>query len=348
MSANVLKNMLERKKQVNREAALYTGRFKLERALKKLKSMPLVTDRQQEAAKKIQKAWKELNKSKIEKYREEKAKKLQNEVNRLLKNLENMNTNVNMYDVAPERPRKRKTANSDSNNNNNQALAYRKREVELPNLVIGRGMGCDYAGIPRYMKKAKQRFNDAGYVSSFFDYDIETNRYGITKNINTIVNRFGKIYESNARIVPSNRVHLFMVGLRTPSSAHAVSVLVDPRDSKNRRIWVFDPHGEASRTSVWGKATRKKVVPILKRMFKIPGRKVRYYGGPNLQADNTRGVCSTFYVTFMDMMPFLLDGKANLNQISQLAKKNSTAIRQFFLNFAPENAGIVTTKIKTK
>ena len=333
---STLENVLERKRQVNREAALYTGRFKLERAIKKLAKIPIASDRHQDAAKKIQKAWRELNKTKIEKYREEKAKRLQNEVNQLMKNL------------APERPRKRKTTNSNSNSNNNQALTYRKREVELPNLVIGRGMGCDYAGIPRYMKKAKQRFNNAGYVSAFLDYDIPSGRYGITKNISTIVNRFGKVYETNSRIAVSKQVHFFMVGLRTPEAAHAVSVLVDPRDPKNRRVWVFDPHGEASRNSVWGKTMRKKVVPVIRKLFKIPGRKVRYYGGRNLQADNARGVCTTFYVTFMDMIPYLLDGVANINQITEIANKNSTAIRQFFLNFAPENAGIVTTKIKTR
>lgn len=336
---NILKNMLERKKQVNREATLYTGRFKLERALKKLKSIPLETNRQQEAAKKIQKAWKELNKSKIEKYREEKVKRLQNEVNRLLKNLEN---------TPVERTRKRKTANSNSNSNNNQTLAYRKREVELPNIVVGRGMGCDYAGIPRYMKKAKQRFNNAGYVSAFLDYNVSSNQYGITKNIDTIIKRFGRVYESGSRINPSKQVYFFMVGIRTDDNAHAVSILVDPRDSKDRKIWVFDPHGEMSKSSVWGKTTRKKVVPILRKLFKIPGRKVRYYNGPNLQADNARGVCTTFYVTFMDMIPFLLDKSININYMSEAAKRNSTQMRQFFLNFAPENAGIITTKNKTR
>lgn len=333
---NILRNMLERKRQVNREAALYTGRFKLERALKRLKSIPLETNRQQEAAKKIQKAWKELNKSKIVKYRDEKAKRLQNEVNRLLKNLE------------PERPKKRKTTNSNSNSNNNQTLAYRKREVELPNIVVGRGMGCDYAGIPRYMKKAKQRFNNTGYVSAFLDYNVSSNQYGITKNIDTIIKRFGRVYESGSRITPSKQIYFFMVGIRTDDNAHAVSILVDPRDSKDRKIWVFDPHGELSKSSVWGKTTRKKIVPILRKLFKIPGRKVRYYNGPNLQADNARGVCTTFYVTFMDMIPFLLDKSININYMSEAAKRNSTQMRQFFLNFAPENAGIITTKNKTR
>ena len=336
MSANVLKNMLERKKQVNREAALYTGRLKLERALKKLKAIPLETNRQQEAAKKIQKAWKELNKSKIAKYRNDKAKRLQNEVDQLLKNLEN------------ERPKKRKTTNSNSNSNNNQALTYRRREVELPNIVVGRGMGCDYAGIPRYMKKAKQRFNNAGYVSAFLDYNVSSNQYGITKNIDTIIKRFGRVYESGSRINPSKQVYFFMVGIRTDDNAHAVSILVDPRDSKDRKIWVFDPHGERSKSSVWGKTTRKKVVPILRKLFKIPGRKVRYYNGPNLQADNARGVCTTFYVTFMDMIPLLLSSTINISYMSEAAKRNSTQMRQFFLNFAPENAGIITAKNKTR
>lgn len=333
---NALRNMLERKRQVNRESALYTGRFKLERALKKLKSMPLETNRQQEAAKKIQKAWKDLNKSKIAKYRDEKEKRLQSEVNRLLKNLES------------ERPKKRKTTNSNSNSNNNQALTYRRREVELPNIVVGRGMGCDYAGIPRYMKKAKQRFNNAGYVSAFLDYNVSSNQYGITKNIDTIIKRFGRVYESGSRINPSKQIYFFMVGIRADDNAHAVSILVDPRDSKDRKIWVFDPHGELSKSSVWGKTTRKKIVPILRKLFKIPGRKVRYYNGPNLQADNARGVCTTFYVTFMDMIPFLLDKSININYMSEAAKRNSTQMRQFFLNFAPENAGIITAKNKTR
>lgn len=346
MSANTLKNMQNKLRQVERESALYTGHLKLERALKKLKAMPMKLNSHQEVMKKIQKAWKELNKSKIAKYRDEKAKRLQNEVTRLMKNLEN--ANANMYNVAPERLRKRKTANSNSNSNNNQALAYRRREVEIPNIVVGRGMGCDYAGIPRYMKKAKQRFNNAGYVSAFLDYNVSSNQYGITKNIDTIIKRFGRVYESGSRINPSKQVYFFMVGIRTDDNAHAVSILVDQRVSKDKKVWVFDPHGEASKSSVWGRTTRKKVVPIIRKLFGIPGRKVRYYNGPNLQADNARGVCTTFYVTFMDMIPYLLNGAINISYMSEASKRNSTQMRQFFLNFAPENAGIVTAKNKTR
>ena len=51
---------------------------------------------------------------------------------------------------------KRKNTNSNSNSNNNQAKTYKKREVNLPKLQIGTGMGCPIAGMPRYMKRAQK------------------------------------------------------------------------------------------------------------------------------------------------------------------------------------------------
>jgi hypothetical protein len=260
--------------------------------------------------------------------------------------LVNNSGNVIMTNAPPVRSKKRKANNS--NSNNEQTMKTRGREVELPNLEIGRGMGCQYAGIPRYMKRAKKMLDDKGIVSSFLNYNIETNQYGIVKNISTIVNRFGYIYNSGSRIVPTKQVHFFMVGLRTDNGGHAVSILVDPRDPRNRRIWVFDPQGERSRTSIWGNTTRKKIVPILQEMFRIPGRKVRYYGGRDLQAGNTRGVCTTFFVTFMDMIPYLLSGTATINQINKLAEKNSIQIRSFYMNFAPETEGRVIVKNRTR
>jgi len=80
-------------RNVSRKAALNTARFKLMRALKKLKLAPIRSERHQAAAKKIQKAWKELNKSKIPKYKEEKSKILANEVIQLLKNIAAINLN---------------------------------------------------------------------------------------------------------------------------------------------------------------------------------------------------------------------------------------------------------------
>jgi len=301
-----------------------------------------------EAARKIQKAWKVGRRREVRQLmRNVQAgivNNLANEFEKLDMVNRNNDGNVNMTNVEPTQARKRKS----DNNNNEQTKKTRSREVNLPNIEIGRGLGCHYAGIPRYMKRAKKTFDNKDIVSAFLDYNIDTNQYGIVKNIPTIINRFGQIHNSGSRITPTKQVHFFMIGLRHENSGHAISVLVDPRDPQNRRIWVFDPHGEASKTSIWGKTMRKKVVPILRKMFKIPGRKVRYYGGRDLQMGNTRGVCTTFYVTFMDMIPFLLDGVATINQINELAKKNSIQIRSFFLNFAPDTNSRIIVKNKTR
>ena len=90
---NALESMKRNLRNVSRKAALNTARFKLMRALKKLKLAPIRSERHQAAAKKIQKAWKELNKSKIPKYKEEKSKILANEVIQLLKNIAAINLN---------------------------------------------------------------------------------------------------------------------------------------------------------------------------------------------------------------------------------------------------------------
>lgn len=343
MSENAIKDMQESKRKVNREASLYTGRFKLQRALKKLKNTPIITNRQQEAAKKIQRAWKRLNKSKVVKYKEEQSKKLEKEVENLLKNIKKMNVVK-----KPTILGKRRNSNSNSDSNNNQARGYRKREVNLPNLNVGgRGMGCGYAGIPRYMKRAKERFDNASVVSAFLDYTIATNQYGIVKNINTIIKRHG-VPNTTSRIITSKQVYFFMVGLRNVDNAHAVSVLVDPGVYRpGFRMWVFDPHGEASGNSIWGITMRQKVVPLIKQLWEVTNGTVRYYNGPNLQANNNRGVCTTFYVTFMDYIRALVAGE-NINGITRFAAQNSTERRKFFLNFPPNVQGLVVVKNKSR
>jgi len=366
---NKLENMKARLRNVSRQAALNTGRFKLERALKKLKKIPIASERHQEAARKIQKAWKDLNKSKIPKYKEEKTKRLANEANQLLKNIQAMNLNRNLNNItermnklnmtnknnngnvimgnaAPIRKKKRKSANSNSNSNNNQVRGYRKRQVNLPNIVIGTGMGCGYAGIPRYMQRAQERFDNASVVSAFLDYTIATDQYGILKNISKILNHRG-VANTSSRISVGKQVHFFMVGMRDVDKAHAVSVLVDPAVYTGEfRMWVFDPHGQASRSSIWGTTMRQKVVPIIKDLWGT-NFTVRYYNGPNLQADNNRGVCTTFYVTFMDYIRALIAGE-NINGITRFAAQNSTNRRKYFLNFPPEIKSLVVSKNKTK
>ena len=367
---NALERMKRNLRNVSRKAALNTGRFKLERALKRLKNTPITSERHQTAAKKIQKAWKELNKSKIPKYKEEKTKRLANEANQLLKNIQaiNLNRNLNnittrinklnmtnknnngnviMGNAAPVRKKKRKSANSNSNSNNNQTRAYRKRQVNLPNINIGGGgMGCGYAGIPRYMQRAQERFDNANVVSAFLDYTIVTDQHGILKNISKILNRRGAA-NTSSRISVGKQIHFFMVGIRDVDKAHAISVLVDPGVYTNEfRMWVFDPHGQDSRGSIWGTTMRQKVVPIIKDLWGS-NFAVRYYNGPNLQADNNRGVCTTFYVTFMDYIRALIAGK-NINGITRFAAQDSTARRKYFLNFPPEIKSLVVVKNKTR
>ena len=303
-----------------------------------------------QAARKIQKAWKSGKRREARQLvRNLQAGIVDNLANELKKlNLTNKNNNGNviMANAPPLPKKKRKSANSNSNSNNNQARGYRKRQVNLPNIVIGTGMGCGYAGIPRYMQRAQERFDNASVVSAFLEYTIATNRYGILKNISKILNRRG-VVNNSSRISVGKQVHFFMVGIRDVDKAHAVSVLVDPAVYTGEfRMWVFDPHGQASRSTIWGTTMRQKVVPIIKDLWGT-NFTVRYYNGPNLQADDNRGVCTTFYVTFMDYIRALIAGE-NINGITRFAAQNSTNRRKYFLNFPPEIKSLVVSKNKTK
>ena len=303
-----------------------------------------------QAAKKIQKAWKSGKRREARQLvRNLQAGIVDNLANELKKlNLTNKNNNGNviMANAPPLPKKKRKIANSNSNSNNNQARGYRKRQVNLPNIVIGTGMGCGYAGIPRYMQRAQERFDNASVVSAFLEYTIATNRYGILKNISKILNRRG-VVNNSSRISVGKQVYFFMVGIRDVDKAHAVSVLVDPAVYTGEfRMWVFDPHGQASRSTIWGTTMRQKVVPIIKDLWGT-NFTVRYYNGPNLQADDNRGVCTTFYVTFMDYIRALIAGE-NINGITRFAAQNSTNRRKYFLNFPPEIKSLVVSKNKTK
>ena len=304
-----------------------------------------------QAARKIQKAWKSGKRREarqlMRKLQAGIVDNLANELKKLNLTNKNNNGNVIMANAPPLPKKKRKSANSNSNSNNNQARGYRKRQVNLPNINIGGGgMGCGYAGIPRYMQRAQERFDNASVVSAFLDYTIATNRYGILKNISKILNRRG-VANNSSRISAGKQVHFFMVGIRDVDKAHAVSVLVDPAVYTGEfRMWVFDPHGQASRSSIWGTTMRQKIVPIIKDLWGT-NFTVRYYNGPNLQADDNRGVCTTFYVTFMDYIRALIAGE-NINGITRFAAQNSTNRRKYFLNFPPEIKSLVVSKNKTK
>ena len=260
--------------------------------------------------------------------------------------------NVNNGPNMTKNGTKKRRANN-SNSNNNQAKAYRKREINLPNLAVeGMGMRSLCGGIARYMKRAQKTFDNASVVSAYLDYTIATNQYGILKNIEAIVKSRGAP-NTSSRISASTQVHFFMVVMRSDTVGHAVSVLVDPGVyAQNFRMWVFDPHGEASRDSIWGRTMRQKVVPIIKQLWGVTNannRMTKYYNGPNLQANNNNriGVCTTFYVTFMDYIRALIAGE-NINGITRFAERNSIERRKFFLDFPPEIQGLVIVKNKTR
>ena len=96
---------------------------------------------------------------------------------------------------------------------------------------------------------------------------------------------------------------------------------------------------------------RQTVVPIIKQLWGVSNNSnttARYYNGRNLQANNTRGVCSTFYVTFMDIIPYLRSGDATINQINELSKKDSTRRRTFFRNYGHNTEGRVIVKNRAR
>ena len=131
--------------------------------------------------------------------------------------------NVNNGPNMTKNGTKKRRANN-SNSNNNQAKAYRKREINLPNLAVeGMGMRSLCGGIARYMKRAQKTFDDASVVSAYLDYTIATNQYGILKNIEAIVKSRGAP-NTSSRISASTQVHFFMVVMRSDTVGHAVSV----------------------------------------------------------------------------------------------------------------------------
>tara|TARA_R110001632_G_scaffold145658_3_gene262541 strand:- start:2436 stop:2768 length:333 start_codon:yes stop_codon:yes gene_type:complete len=71
----------------------------------------------------------------------------------------------------------------------------------------------------------------------------------------------------------------------------------------------------------------------------------KYYNGPNLQADNTRGVCTTFHLDFAEAIPGLLNETINIRSFG--GRNLNIAGRSAFLN-NPILLATVTGKRVTK
>jgi hypothetical protein len=134
---------------------------------------------------------------------------------------------------------------------------------------------------------------------------------------------------------PSGSIHYFLVSITkrdNPDLGHAINVLMDTGNPEPR-IWVFDPHGRnAMNRNGFGSILRNRVLPNMKKMFGrvFNNTTAKYYTGPNLQANNTRGVCTTFHIDFAQAIPALLNETANIRTFG--GRNLNIAGRSRFLN----------------
>ena len=240
-----------------------------------------------------------------------------------------------------------------------------KVQAELPPLKSGVGMMCTRAGYTRYLNEmqiffANKQFFGRRIYPVVYSYMGDTNS-GYIMNKPTQILKNSYKFKTTGNSVPlinkgSYDIYYFMVfalNKETDNMGHAINILVDP-SSINPRMWVFDPHGSESTVEsryTFGKLTREKIVPTIKKMFGdiFSGNTNRtsYYTGPNLQVANTRGVCTTFYISFATRIMDLLMNNITINELGRLVpNSNNIAARIRFLN-KPGNNKAVTNKVIT-
>ena len=260
---------------------------------------------------------------------------------------------------------KRKTTNKQSNINFSpgplKTVKTSKVVRTLPPLPPGVGMACTRSGYVRYIEELNVRLRNARHNGKrinvkFLEYSDSINR-GIVVNTSAQLlngrpplefkNNGSNIPRLNA---PTGSIHFFLISItkRTnPNRGHAVNVLMDT-SGPQPRIWVFDPHGNrAMERNGYGSIFRNRVLPNMKRFFGdvFNGINAKYYNGPNLQANNTRGVCTTFHLDFADAILGLLNESVNIRIFA--GGNLNIAGRSAFLN-NPTLIGTVTNKRVTK
>lgn len=277
--------------------------------------------------------------------------------------------------------RKRKSYISNNNNNSfntrlqnfETAIESNERRVgkyrgvsrNLPALVPGRGMMCTRAGYTRYLNEIQKFFENTRFMGRrintvVYQYYGDMNMGFVLDRPSSVINNKPKlITNSSLPIQKINNnptgVYYFMVFAMNNSTdrlGHAISVLVDPNPSFPR-LWVFDPHGSASMINSgdrFGKITRDKIVPNIKKMFgdvfQTNNTRTVYYNGPDLQARNNRGVCTTFYVSFAEQIMNLLNNSISLNQLGFIIPNNPEG-RKLFLNRPPNPNRNVVERVPT-
>jgi len=202
----------------------------------------------------------------------------------------------------------------------------------LPELPQGVGMACTRPGYIRYLDELGKRLSNVRHEGKrinvkFLEYSDSTNQ-GVVSNTSAQIlskrptlefkNNGSNISRLNAS---AGSIHYFLISITkrdNPNSGHAVNVLMDT-GRPQPRIWVFDPHGSrAMNRNGYGSIFRNRILPNMKKMFGgvFDNTIARYYTGPDLQANNTRGVCTTFHLDFAEAIPALLNGTANIQTFS--------------------------------
>ena len=216
----------------------------------------------------------------------------------------------------------------------------------IPQLPQNLGMSCTRPGYIRYIDELRSRLNNVRYKErrinvKFLEYSDSLNRGIVVNTSEQLLNMKPKIeFRNNGSPVskldaPSGSIHYFLVSITkrdNPDLGHAINVLMDTGNPEPR-IWVFDPHGRnAMNRNGFGSILRNRVLPNMKKMFGsvFNNTTAKYYTGPNLQANNTRGVCTTFHIDFAQAIPALLNETANIRTFG--GQNLNIAGRSRFLN----------------
>lgn len=216
----------------------------------------------------------------------------------------------------------------------------------IPQLPQNLGMSCTRPGYIRYLDEMRSRLANVRFKSKrinvkFLEYSDSLNRGIVVNTSEQLLNMKPKIeFRNNGSPVsrldaPTGSIHYFLVSITkrdNPNSGHAINVLMDTGNPEPR-IWVFDPHGRsAMNRNGFGSILRNRVLPNMKKMFGgvFDNTIARYYTGPNLQANNSRGVCTTFHLDFARAIPALLNETVNIRTFG--GQNLNIAGRVAFLN----------------
>jgi len=260
---------------------------------------------------------------------------------------------------------KRKTSNKQTNINfspgPSKTVKSSKVARKLPALPIGMGMACTIPGYIRYLDEmrtrlANVRHNGKRINVKFLEYSDSLNHGIVANTSEQLLNKRPPIeFTNNGTNIPrlnasAGSIHYFLISITkrdNPNLGHALNVLLDTGRPKPR-IWVFDPHGNrAMERNGYGSIFRNRILPNMKKFFGniFDNTTAKYYNGPNLQANNTRGVCTTFHLDFAEAIPGLLNETLNIRSFG--GGNLNIAGRTAFLN-NPILFATVTGKSITK